>query len=138
MPSPEKSEVPQKRDSGPVKSTNGVSPQMESAVTVKAGVCGFSSRIVATSQDGQHVTFTIQTDCPNIRRLSEHLEQRAPIDAFRELATQADSQIQQCAAKTVSGCCLGCVVPAAVQKALQVATGLALPGDASITFADVE
>ena len=44
---------------------------MKAEVTIEAGVCGFHTRAIATSQDGQFVKFDIETDCDTIRNLSE-------------------------------------------------------------------
>jgi hypothetical protein len=36
------------------------------------------------------------------------------------------------------GCCSGCVVPPAIFKAMQIAGGVALPGDPAMHFERVE
>jgi len=52
------------------------------------------------------------------------------VDAYAELGAGLDDSIIAAA----TGCCCGCVVPAALLKAMQVSAGLALPCDATIRF----
>ena len=41
-------------------------------VEVHPGVCGFVARIEAGSEDQQHVSFRLHSDCENIRALAAH------------------------------------------------------------------
>ena len=40
---------------------------------VEAGICGFVTEIEANSEDMQHVSFKVSTDCDKIKKLSERL-----------------------------------------------------------------
>ena len=40
---------------------------------VEAGICGFVTEIEASSEDSQHVSFKVDTDCEKIKNLSENL-----------------------------------------------------------------
>ena len=97
--------------------------------TIKAGVCGFTTTVVAESDDMQNVAFVIESDCENIQRLAEGLP---TVDGYSEIGAGFDGAIHQSVRETLRGCCSGCVVPCGIFKAMQVAAGLALPAPASI------
>jgi hypothetical protein len=105
---------------------------MKAKVHIDAGVCGFCTTVCAQSDDGQNVTFEIESDCQKIVELSESLKEKCPIDAYLEMSPGHEGIILSTANAAASGCCKGCVVPAGLFKAMQVAAGLALPKD--ITF----
>lgn len=100
-------------------------------VTIQAGVCGFTTTAVATSDDDQMVSFAIESDCENIKRLAGLL---GPVDAYGELGAGFDGAMHSAARQALKGCCSGCVVPSGLFKAMQVAARLALPKDISIRF----
>ena len=93
------------------------------AVEVEAGICGFTTRCGVACEDGQNVSFRVESDCPKIRKLAAALSAAGPVDAFREMSPSGPSVVLG-AGGAPSGCCLGCVVPA----------GLALPRDVRITL----
>jgi len=94
--------------------------------TVEAGVCGFSTTIIADSADDQNVTFTIESDCDKIKALSQALP---AVDAYQEIGTGFDGELLKTVRGNLGGCCAGCVVPVALFKSMQVAAKLALPRD---------
>jgi hypothetical protein len=97
--------------------------------TVRAGICGFITTIVANSDDMQNVTFQIESDCGNIQELAEDFP---AIDGYSEIGGGFDGVINQTVRGALKGCCSGCVVPCGIFKSMQVAAGLALPAAASI------
>ena len=97
--------------------------------TVRAGVCGFSTSITATSGDSQHVDFRIESDCENIRLLARDFP---TVDGYREISDGFEGLIHRRVRQTLRGCCSGCIVPSGLFKAMQVAAGLALPVAAAI------
>ena len=103
---------------------------MKRVAEVNGGICGFQTRIEAACDDGQNVTFCITSGCEKVRKFADRLRQREPVDAYAELGAGLDDSIIAAA----TGCCCGCVVPAALLKAMQVSAGLALPCDATIRF----
>ena len=105
---------------------------MKAKVDIDAGVCGFHTRAVATSQDGQFVKFNIETDCDTIRNLAEVINEKDMVDSFAEISPVNESVILTTAQSTLKGCCAGCAVPVGLFKAMQVAAGLALPKDITI------
>ncbi len=97
--------------------------------TIRAGVCGFTTTVVAQSDDIQNVTLEIESDCENIKRLADGFPQ---VDAYSEIGAGFDGAIHRAVRTSLKGCCSGCVVPCGIFKAVQVAAGLALPAPASI------
>jgi len=100
---------------------------------IDAGICGFQTRVVAHSEDSQQVQFDITSGCEKIQGLAETLQPKQPIDAYQEIRP-AEGVIMMTAKSQLTGCCAGCAVPAGIFKALQVAAGLALPKDITITI----
>lgn len=105
---------------------------MKAKVDIEAGVCGFHTTAFVTSEDGQNVAFDVDTDCDKIRQLGAVLGARGLIDAYQEISPAGVSVVMQTVQSTLKGRCAGCVVPAGLFKAMQVAAGLALPKDISI------
>ena len=99
--------------------------------TIKAGICGFTTKLAASSDDGETVKFVVESDCPNIQTLAEALPE---VDAYGELGAGYDGEIWTAARSSVMRCCVGCAVPVGLYKAMQVAAGLALPADVSLSF----
>ncbi len=97
--------------------------------TVKAGVCGFTTRITATSEDEQHVVLQVVSDCEKIRRLAAAIP---PLDSYKEIEAGHDGDLMTTVRGNMKGCCAGCIVPGGIFKAMQVAAGLALPQEAAI------
>lgn len=97
--------------------------------TVKAGVCGFTTRISADSEDEQNVTLRIETDCEKIRKLADSIP---VLDAYSEIQTGHDGELMKAVRTHLKGCCAGCAVPAGIFKSMQVAASLALPQTVSI------
>lgn len=108
---------------------------MKATVRIDAGVCGFQTIACVAGDDNQAVTFDVQSDCQNIRQLGELLRKHGEVDAYQEIGPAGDGVIMQAARSVLKGCCVGCVVPAGLFKGMQVAAGLALPRDISITLA---
>ncbi|MDZ7402283.1 MAG: hypothetical protein ONB37_19170 [candidate division KSB1 bacterium] len=102
---------------------------MTAEVTIQAGICGFNTQVRSTSEDEQMVTLKIDSDCDKIKQLAKTIEGKNPLDGYQELMV---SQILSAAAEQLKGGCAGCVVPAGIFKAMQVAAGLALPKDIEI------
>jgi hypothetical protein len=98
---------------------------------INAGVCGFVTEVQATSEDQQHVSFQVTTPCENLKTLAEALPEA---DAYAELGAGFDGELHQAFRASLRGCCSGCVVPAGIFKAMQIAAGVALPGAISIEF----
>jgi hypothetical protein len=107
---------------------------MMATAQIDAGVCGFHTTSKATSEDGMFVEFAIQSDCEKIRALGEALVAKGPINAYEEISPASDSVIMATVHDCLKGCCAGCAVPVGMFKSMQVAAGLALPKDITITI----
>jgi hypothetical protein len=108
---------------------------MKTLVVVDAGICGFQTRIHAQSEDAQNVTFRISSGCGKVRTFAESLKAREPIDAYAEFGSGDSGVVLGAGIAGMKECCKGCVVPAGAFKAMQVAAGLALPKDVTLTVA---
>ena len=93
---------------------------------VEAGICQFKSKITATSDNEQNVSFDIETDCENISKLAKELTE---VDAYNEIKEGFDGKLYGIIRKNLKGCCSGCAVPVGIFKSMQVAANLALPKD---------
>ena len=98
---------------------------------VEAGICGFVTEIEASSEDSQHVSFKINTDCEKIENLSEKL---TSYDAYNEIRDGFDGELFKAIRSELKGCCSGCAVPVGLFKSMQVAAMVALPKNISITI----
>ncbi len=107
---------------------------MTANVQIDAGICGFQTMVKAECNDDQHVVLQIESNCDKIKLLAEAIHQFNPVDAYQEILPTAQSQILKSAAEILTGCCAGCIVPAGIFKAMQVAASLALPKDMQIMF----
>jgi hypothetical protein len=104
---------------------------MKATAKIKAGVCGFQTKVTAETQDGMNVELRMGSDCETIRELARLIKARNPINAFQELTPIAESVVLAVCRPVLQkkGCCEACVVPVAICKAMQVAANLALPKD---------
>ena len=110
-------------------------------VEIYAGICGFTTRVEATSSDQRHVTLRVESDCPDVLRIRKKLD-GLTLDAWREVGP-CDQAMRQKSSQLLAACGelphLACPVPAGLCKAVEVAAGLALPRDAHIrVFRDDE
>ena len=102
---------------------------MRGIVNVMSGICGMITEIRATSDDQSGmVNLEINTRCENIQKLAGDLKTVNPIE---EISFRGDGpKTLRMAAKHCKH--TACPVPSGIVKAVEVASGLALPKDASI------
>lgn len=105
---------------------------MRAEAQVDAGICGFRATIYAVCNDGKMVVFDVDTDCEKGRHLADMVKSQEPIDAMLELDPYGEGAIMGAARSLLRGSCSSCVIPAGVFKAMEVATGVALPGESRI------
>lgn len=103
---------------------------------IRAGVCGFTTTVVARSDDQQNVSLSIESDCEKIRGMAEEL--REPIDAYQEIGSGFEGVVYRVVLAHLKGCCSGCAVPCGIFKSVQVAGGVALPAPVKIDIERVE
>jgi hypothetical protein len=97
-------------------------------VTVDPGICGFICSISAW-KEGKAVSFDIQSECGQIKKLAADLGPVQMKDLFVPLTK---SPFFLCAEK--ARCHLACPVPSSLVKTAEVVLGLALPREATIRF----
>jgi hypothetical protein len=102
-------------------------------VKVNAGVCGFQTIIRVTSEDMQTAMIEMDTQCPNLKPMSQELKE---VDSFEECFSKfGDSKVYELAKKFCKH--PACPVPSAIIKGIEVACGLALPKDVEITISKI-
>lgn len=103
-------------------------------VTVNAGVCGFTTIIeTRLEDDGQTVSLSLTTSCPNIAKCTKQLKQA---DAFHELFSKLhETEIYRTLSPHIPHA--ACPVYSGILKAIEVAAGMALPVDSSIKVESV-
>ena len=102
---------------------------MRGIVNVMSGICGMITEIRATSNDPlEKVHLEINTRCDNIQKLAQELK---AVDPMQEISFHGKGpRTLRMAAKHCKHA--ACPVPSGIIKAIEVASGLALPKDASI------
>ncbi len=95
-----------------------------SDVKVNPGICGLETVISVTAdEDTAHVV--ISSHCPAVQKMQEDLEE---IDCLEECFSKiGSSRVYRSAEKHCKH--IGCPVPSAIIKGLEVACGFALPKD---------
>lgn len=98
------------------------------SAVIKSGVCGFTVRATAHSEDAVHVALNIESDCPNYQKVAEELRE---VDAFQELFVDKREGLiwKTCARYSPH---VSCPVPVGLLKLIEVSAGLALPQTVSI------
>ena len=94
-----------------------------------SGICGMITEIRATSDErSRMVNLEINTRCENIQKLANNLKAVNPLEeiSFRGVGPKTLRMAAEHCKHTA------CPVPAGIIKAVEVASGLALPKDASI------
>jgi len=102
-------------------------------VRVEAGICGMSAEIIAISENRLGpVKLEINSDCPHIQELAEELTEVSPFD---EIAFRGEGpKTLWLAAKYCQHA--ACPVPVGIIKAIEVASGMAAPKNATIVVSE--
>ncbi|HED24016.1 MAG TPA: hypothetical protein ENN91_02730 [Firmicutes bacterium] len=97
-------------------------------VIVDAGACGYITKIEATPNSGTEVKLNIKSDCPHVQALAEEYQ---TAEGMKEaLAPFGEAKLFESAKKHLKHA--ACPVPPGIMKAVEVASGLAVPRDATI------
>ncbi len=101
---------------------------MAATVLVEAGVCGHRATIAAEKTEGYTVRVTIESDCPHVQKI---VPEPTEVDALRQIGLRGGlpSLLETAYASCAHA---ACPVPSALVKAVEVASGLALPGDVTM------
>ena len=108
---------------------------MRGIVNVMSGICGMITEIRATSDEqAKKVQLEINTRCENIQKLAQELK---VVDPMEEISFRGKGpKTLRMAANHCKHA--ACPVPSGIIKAVEVASGLALPKDASIRVSQEE
>ena len=102
---------------------------------INVGVCGFDVVVKTKEEDYKATTLDIETECPDMQKLAETLEDEL-IDALQEMEchfkddiqpdhTFIDTLVYQKSAEHLH--CSDCLAPAGILRAIFIETGLTLP-----------
>ncbi len=99
-------------------------------VEIDPGICGLPTTVRATLVDGAYnCQLHIDSECAAIRKMAADLEE---VDAFQEIALRrGDGPLTLSKGREYCSHS-ACPVPVGIIKAVEVATGLALPSDVSM------
>ena len=102
---------------------------MRGIVNVMSGICGMITEIRATADDTSGmVNLEINTRCENIQKLAGDLKAVNPMEEI-SFSGKGPKTLRMAAKHCKHA---ACPVPSGIVKAVEVASGLALPKDASI------
>ncbi len=102
-------------------------------VKIHAGVCNFTTKVIASSEDMQTTKLIITSQCPNYKPLETELVE---VDAFVEcFGKLCEGEIYATCKKYCPH--PSCPVPSGIIKAVEAACGLALPKDVSFEISPV-
>ncbi len=96
--------------------------------TINSGICGMTTTVSATAK-GRGVFLEFESDCGYVQALAEELTE---VEPFREISYRGEGPLTlRLAAQHLVH--PACPVPSGIIKAIEVASGLALPKDAHIS-----
>ena len=90
---------------------------MKMRMQIDPGICKFNTVVTAESEDSQHVTFEVVSECETIKEFAKQLGAISPVDAIATVGPD-ENPILIKARKLLQtkGCCDACVVPAGAVK----------------------
>lgn len=93
-----------------------------------AGICGFTTTVVATSNGDGTIHLEVESGCKAVLKLAEQLRD---VDPYREFTWRRQGPLTlQLAPQCLSH--PACPVPSGIIKVVEVEAGLALPKDVTI------
>lgn len=102
-------------------------------VKVKAGACGFVSRITATRENKREIHIAIESDCESVCDLGFVLQETGLLGLKEIMSTKREvNRVFRLAEENIPHS--ACPVPAAILKAAEVAVGVNLPSPVAIEF----
>ncbi len=108
---------------------------MKITTQIDPGVCNFDAVVTACTEDNQNVTFEFASQCETIKEFGKQINDISPVDAIAALGPEENPILSKARVLLqTKGCCEACIVPAATVKTMQIAAGLALPKDVSLTI----
>ncbi len=101
-----------------------------SVAEVASGVCGFHARVACEVDDAYNVAVHIESECAHVRAFAERLASVSVLQEMRK--PMPETAVYQAAGQSKMHA--ACPVPCAALKAIEVAAGLALAADVTITL----
>jgi len=98
-------------------------------VEVDAGICGYTSSVSVLRTSSSRLQVSLRSDCPMVTSCIAALKS---IQLKEALDPKADGWLYRVMFEHIRHA--GCIVPAAVAKAIEVEVGAALPRDAHLVF----
>ncbi len=97
---------------------------------IEPGNCGYTCTVVAHKEDMQQVTLNIESDCNAIQKMAAELTEVNPFEeiSFRRGVPRTLQVGQEYCSHAA------CPVPVGIIKVVELASGMALPGEVSITL----
>ncbi|MDR0791232.1 MAG: hypothetical protein LBE47_01695 [Methanomassiliicoccaceae archaeon] len=105
----------------------------ETRMTVEMGICGFTANVHAVgSDDYMSVKMTIESNCPNVKKLAEAIN-GTDVDSINAISAAIvnNDLIVKCSEFIPHP---ACPIPCALVKACEVAGGMALKKEVTIRF----
>jgi hypothetical protein len=102
-------------------------------VRVRAGACGFLTRIRAERENGREVRIELESDCESVQDLGFVLAELCPLGMKDVISTNPEkNQVFRAAIDRLPHA--ACPVPVAILKVSEVALGLNVPSPVTIEF----
>lgn len=98
--------------------------------TIMSGVCGFKTEVKAENSGNYKILLDIQSDCPAFSELNEVLKEVDGMDTI--MSKVGEGPIYD--ACRIDCKHSACPVPMGIIKVVEVAAGLALPRDVTVTL----
>ena len=97
-----------------------------------SGICGFTATVEARMDGRRRCFLSIESKCEAIQSLAEELTE---VDPFQEISFRGEGPLTL---RLAARHCYhpACPVPVGIIKAIEIAAGLALPTDVSITLTE--
>lgn len=98
-------------------------------IIIDSGICGFKVEIRAKKKKDKKIEISIDTECEMVKKMFEDIE---ILDMMAAFTGYLSNPVYVSAAKHIRH--IACPVPAGILKAIEVESGIALPGDVRMTF----
>lgn len=98
-------------------------------VDVQPGICGFTVLVLVEKGKERKVRIALETECKMVQKMLEDISELDMMAAFTGLL---NNPVYKSAARNIRH--VGCPVPSAILKALEVEFGICIPKDVHIKF----
>lgn len=102
-------------------------------VRIKAGICGFTTVVIAERQKDKKIKITVTSECEMVMKLAEEIQELHLMTVFSRIL---DNPVYQAASRHLRH--VTCPVPCGILKAVEVEAGLAIARDVHISVEKFE